>query len=82
MDPPDPRFGVNHVEMAADVGAVFDWATASGRSCADRVDDAKVGKLAVFAGVREFPMRVKCATLAWHTMRSALDNDQTPVTTE
>ena len=31
-----------------------------------------VGKLMVFAGVREFPMRVKCATLAWHTLRSAL----------
>jgi len=46
------------------------------------VDDAKVGKLAVFAGVREFPMRVKCATLAWHTMRSALHNDDAPVTTE
>ena len=46
------------------------------------VDDADIGKPVVFAGVREFPMRVKCATLAWHTMRSALDNDQTPVTTE
>jgi nitrogen fixation NifU-like protein len=33
----------------------------------------ELGKLAVFAGVREFPMRVKCATLAWHTLRSALD---------
>jgi nitrogen fixation NifU-like protein len=32
-----------------------------------------LGKLAVFSGVREFPMRVKCATLAWHTLRSALD---------
>jgi nitrogen fixation NifU-like protein len=31
-----------------------------------------LGKLAVFAGVKEFPMRVKCATLAWHTLRSAL----------
>jgi nitrogen fixation NifU-like protein len=31
-----------------------------------------LGKLAVFAGVREFPMRVKCAVLAWHTLRSAL----------
>jgi nitrogen fixation protein NifU and related proteins len=31
-----------------------------------------LGKLAAFAGVREFPMRVKCATLAWHTMHSAL----------
>ena len=49
---------------------------------ATEVDDADIGKLVVFAGVREFPMRVKCATLAWHTMRSALGNDQTPVTTE
>ncbi len=31
-----------------------------------------LGKLAVFGGVREFPMRVKCATLCWHTLRSAL----------
>ncbi len=31
-----------------------------------------VGKLAVFAGVREYPMRVKCATLAWHTLKSAV----------
>jgi len=45
-------------------------------------DDADIGKLVVFAGVREFPMRVKCATLAWHTMRSALDSEQTRVTTE
>ena len=40
-----------------------------------------LGKLAVFSGVREFPMRVKCATLAWHTLRAALDQtDQTAVT--
>ena len=46
------------------------------------VDGEKMGKLAVFQGVCEFPMRVKCATLAWHTWRAALkDNDQT-VTTE
>ena len=38
---------------------------------------------AVFAGVREFPMRVKCATLAWHTMKSAIEGDaEVPVTTE
>ena len=38
-------------------------------------------KLAVFSGVKEFPMRVKCATLAWHTLRAALDQtDQTAVT--
>ena len=47
------------------------------------VDPVKAGKLAVFAGVREFPMRVKCATLAWHAMKSALDGDAAePVTTE
>ena len=32
-----------------------------------------LGKLAVFSGVREFPVRVKCATLAWHTLQAALD---------
>ncbi len=35
--------------------------------------DPSLGKLAVFSGVREFPMRVKCATLAWHTLKAALD---------
>jgi nitrogen fixation NifU-like protein len=34
---------------------------------------ADLGKLAVFAGVHEFPMRVKCASLAWHTFRAALE---------
>ena len=37
------------------------------------VDAGDLGKLAVFAGVREFPMRVKCATLAWHTLKNALE---------
>jgi nitrogen fixation NifU-like protein len=45
-------------------------------------DDGDVGKLAVFKGVRAFPMRVKCATLAWHTLRAALDREEAPVTTE
>ena len=40
-----------------------------------------LGKLAVFAGVREFPIRVKCATLAWHAVQAALDR-KTTVTTE
>jgi nitrogen fixation NifU-like protein len=35
-----------------------------------------MGKLAVFAGVTEFPLRVKCATLAWHTLRSALESGE------
>lgn len=41
-----------------------------------------VGKLAVFAGVREFPTRVKCATLAWHTLHAALTGAGQPVSTE
>ena len=36
------------------------------------VDEAAVGKLAVLSGVREFPTRVKCASLAWHTLKSAI----------
>jgi nitrogen fixation NifU-like protein len=41
-----------------------------------------LGKLKVFSGVSKFPARVKCATLAWHTLQSALDNKDTPVSTE
>ncbi len=43
---------------------------------------AELGKLAVFEGVREFPVRVKCATLAWHTLQAALAGGDEPVTTE
>ena len=46
------------------------------------VDDSGVGKLAVLAGVREYPVRVKCATLAWHTLRAALAGSATTVKTE
>jgi len=42
----------------------------------------ELGKLAVFSGVSEFPVRVKCATLAWHTLEAALDGKQAPVSTE
>lgn len=45
-------------------------------------DGASIGKLAVFAGVRKFPARVKCATLAWHTLQSALEGKQDAVSTE
>ncbi len=42
-----------------------------------------LGKLTVFSGVRDYPVRVKCATLAWHTLRAALEgNDKEPVATE
>jgi len=43
---------------------------------------AEAGKLAVFAGVREFPSRIKCATLAWHTLQAALSQAAEPVSTE
>ena len=41
-----------------------------------------IGKPAVLAGVREFPARIKCATLAWHSLRAALKDTATTVTTE
>lgn len=44
--------------------------------------EASLGKLAVFCGVREFPARVKCASLPWHTLHAALESKQEPVTTE
>ena len=48
----------------------------------DNGPDAELGKLGVFAGVREFPSRIKCATLAWHTVHAALAGKAEPVTTE
>ncbi len=45
-------------------------------------DEEHLGKLAVFAGVREFPVRVKCATLAWHTLNAALQGERQTVSTE
>jgi len=49
---------------------------------ADVVSAVALGKLEVLAGVREFPTRVKCATLAWHTLQAALHDDGRPVSTE
>ena len=46
------------------------------------VDPARLGKLAALSGVREFPARVKCASLCWHTLNAALDRASAPVTTE
>ncbi|MGC8624023.1 MAG: Fe-S cluster assembly sulfur transfer protein SufU [Phycisphaerae bacterium] len=43
---------------------------------------AQLDKLAVFSGVREFPVRVKCATLPWHTLQAALKNEHHPVSTQ
>jgi len=46
------------------------------------IDEKAVGKLAVFSGVREFPIRIKCATLSWHALLSALRGTHSSVTTE
>jgi nitrogen fixation NifU-like protein len=45
-------------------------------------DPIGLGKLEVFCGVSEFPVRVKCASLAWHTLNAALDGKGDPVSTE
>lgn len=47
-----------------------------------QADPMELGKLAVFCGVSEFPVRVKCASLPWHTLRAALEGKPEPVTTE
>jgi nitrogen fixation NifU-like protein len=41
-----------------------------------------LGKLSILAGVKDYPSRVKCATLAWHTVRAALEKHSQPVSTE
>ena len=59
-------------------GRFHDMLTAAGNGGAA----AELGKLAVFSGVYEFPSRIKCATLPWHTVRAALAGKDEPVSTE
>lgn len=47
----------------------------------EETEENHLGKLKIFAGVREFPARVKCASLSWHTVHAAL-NEETVVSTE
>lgn len=65
---------VHEVEHLFDL---FHYLVTEGKEPAEHL-----GKLAVFSGVAEFPVRVKCATLAWHTLKAALTNNSDPVTTE
>jgi len=71
-------------QSVADADALFDRFHAMVKTPIDQpVDEDALGKLAVFSGVREFPMRVKCASLAWHTLHAALkDTTPEPVKTE
>ncbi len=65
-------------DLSTDASAVALSAKVEARSA--KVD---LGKLSVFAGVREFPTRIKCASLAWHTMKAAVAGDHNPpVSTE
>jgi nitrogen fixation NifU-like protein len=45
-------------------------------------DPAAFGKLAVLAGVRDYPSRIKCATLCWHTLHALIEGGREPVSTE
>lgn len=54
----------------------------TGQDEAEPALDSRLGKLAAFSGVRRYPVRVKCATLAWHTLRAALEERPAPVSTE
>jgi nitrogen fixation NifU-like protein len=66
-----------------EAGALFDRVHEMLTTPIDRpVNEDAVGKLAVLAGVREFPTRVKCASLAWHTLKSALSASPAVVRTE
>ena len=48
----------------------------------DQIETDSLGKLAVFSGVSEFPIKVKCASLSWHAMKAALDGPDAVVSTE
>jgi nitrogen fixation NifU-like protein len=65
-----------------EVKALFDDVHALLTEHDANVDVAKLGKLAALSGVREFPARVKCASLCWHTLNAALAHSDAPVSTE
>jgi len=64
----DALFETFHKMVTADLSVTF--------------DPLEVGKLAAFSGVREFPVRVKCATLPWHTLHAALEGKGQTVSSE
>ncbi len=66
----------------AEAGALFHQFHEMTTGKEDNIDLEAIGKLAVLAGVREYPARVKCATLAWHTLDAALKNEQEAISTE
>jgi nitrogen fixation NifU-like protein len=75
----DTVTGLSSNEAMAFFDAVTAQLAAREPRSGSRVD---LGKLRALAGVRDYPSRVKCATLAWHALRSALQQDTAPATTE
>ena len=69
-------------KTVAEARELFDQFRAMVTDDAANPDSETLGKLAVFAGVRDYPTRVKCASLAWHTLRAAFDDGHEIVTTE
>lgn len=74
--------GKTRTEAEAIFRTFHELVTGRPTAAASSEPDPGLGKLAVFSGVREFPARVKCATLAWHTFKAALDGHQQAVSTE
>ena len=72
----------SRARTVAEVDELFHKVHTPGHAQPDAVPVAELGKLAVLAGVREFPVRVKCASLCWHTLNAALEQSDaaTPAT--
>ena len=75
----DTVIGLSSGEAIAFFDAVTAQLAGNEPQDGNRVD---LGKLRALTGVRDYPSRVKCATLAWHALKSALRQDNTPATTE
>ena len=69
--------GKTEAEANALFSSFHDVVTGKGEA-----DEDELGKLTVFAGVRDYPVRVKCATLAWHTLKAALADEDEAISTE
>ncbi|SIT41472.1 NifU-like protein [Paraburkholderia piptadeniae] len=72
--------GRSEQEVEALFGSFHDMVTTPADTPA--ANEAGLGKLAALSGVREFPARVKCATLAWHTLHAALHDEHGTISTE
>ena len=69
-------------KTVAEARQLFDQFHAMVTGTEGPVEPEALGKLAVLSGVRDFPTRVKCASLAWHTLCAAMDDAHEPVSTE